>query len=93
MPTTTPQKPTAASTMQVKLYAPFTVYFNGPAHSFSAVNDTGPFDILPGHKNFMSLLNPGIVTVRQPGKADFVIKITEGLMHVKADQVTVFLAG
>ncbi len=93
MATTAVNKPAATTTMQVKVYAPFTVYFDGPAHSFSATNDTGPFDILPGHKNFMSLLNPGIVTVRQPGRPDFVIKITEGLMHVKADRVTVFLAG
>ncbi len=89
----TTQPPTQTSTMQVRIDAPFNVYFNGPANSFSAVNDTGPFDILPGHKNFMSLLNPGIVTVRRAGQPDFLIKITEGLMHVKADQLTVFLVG
>lgn len=85
--------PTAASTMHVKIYAPFTLYFDQPAISFSGVNDTGPFDILPGHKNFMSLLNPGLVTVRRRGQKDFVMKISQGLMHVKADQVTVFLTG
>ena len=84
---------TTGKTMRVKIYAPFSVYFDGPARSFSAINDTGPFDILPGHKNFMSLLNPSLVTVRRSDQPDFVIKITEGLMHVKADQVTVFLAG
>lgn len=81
------------SAIQVRIYAPFITYFNGPAKSLSAVNDTGPFDILPGHKNFMSLLNPSLLTVRRPDQPDFVIKITEGLMHVRADQVTVFLAG
>lgn len=79
--------------MHVKIYAPFTIYFDGPAQSFSGSNDTGPFDILPGHKNFMALLNAGIVTVRRGGQPDFLLKIATGLMHVKADQVTVFLTG
>lgn len=84
---------TTSTNMKVKIYAPFIIYFDGPADSFSAANDTGPFDILPGHKNFMSLLNTGIVTIRRSGQPDFLIKIAKGLMHVKADQVTVFLAG
>ncbi len=84
---------TPTATMRVKVYAPFVVYFDGPAASLTATNDTGLFDILPGHKNFMSLLNPGLITVRQQDKPDFIIKIAEGLMHVKADLVTVFLAG
>lgn len=79
--------------MRVKIYAPFKVYFDGPAASLSGTNETGPFDILPGHKNFMSLLNPDIVTVRQPGRPDFLIRVSQGLMHVKSDQVTIFLTG
>lgn len=78
-------------TMRVKIYAPYTVYFDGPAVSLSAANDTGPFDILPRHKNFMTLLRPGTITVRQVDKPDFVIKITQAVMHVKTDKVLVFL--
>ncbi len=77
--------------MHVKIYAPFKVYFDGQAESLSAANDTGPFDILVGHHNFLSLLKPGLVRVRSPGKPDFVLNISRGVMHVKADQVTVFL--
>ncbi len=85
--------PAAASvpTMKVKIYAPFEIYFEGEASSFSAVNLTGPFDVLPRHKNFMSLLQPGTITVRQSGKPDFSMNISRGIAHVKADQVTVFL--
>ena len=82
-----PQDPT----MHVKVYAPFRTYFDGGALSLSAINRTGPFDILPHHKNFMTLLIPGIITVRQPGKVDFKLRATRGVMHVKADRVTVFL--
>ena len=77
--------------MAVKIYAPFTTYFDGPAVSVSAVNDTGPFDILARHKNFMCLLKPGEVRVRQAGQKDFAMQVNQAVMHVKADKVTVFL--
>jgi F0F1-type ATP synthase epsilon subunit len=78
-------------TMHVKVYAPFKTYFDGDAYSLSAESGTGPFDILPHHKNFMSLLVPCTIKVRAPKKDDFNLKVSRGVMHVKADQVTVFL--
>lgn len=80
-----------SATMQVLVHAPLKVYFNGPANSVSAANDTGPFDILPGHKNFMTLLKPGRLTVRVSQRPDFNLEISRGVMHVKADKVIVFL--
>lgn len=77
-------------TMHVKVYSPFKVYFDGMALSISAVNDTGPFDILPQHHNFITLLNPCEVRIRTE-RADEKIQINKGVMHVKADQVIVFL--
>jgi F0F1-type ATP synthase epsilon subunit len=82
---------TGPTTMQVKVFAPFKIYFEGPAASISAVNETGAFDILPRHKNFMSLLKPCVLTVREPGKQDFAMDVDRGIMHVKTDKVTVFL--
>jgi F0F1-type ATP synthase epsilon subunit len=81
----------AMPTMQVKIYAPFKVYYDSSASSVSAKNGTGPFDILPHHKNFISLLQPCDVVVRQDGKPDYILPITRGIMHVKADKTTVFL--
>lgn len=83
--------PASQLTIQVKIYAPFNTYFDGPASSVSATNQTGPFDILPRHKNFMCLLKPGELRVRRAGAADFVMKIRQAVMHVKKDRVTVFL--
>lgn len=77
--------------MHAKIYAPFKVYFDGPALSLSATNRLGPFDILPRHHNFITLLQPGDISVRRPGQPDFVMPITKGVMHVKADEVKVFL--
>lgn len=79
------------SGIHIKIYAPFKTYYNGPADSLSAANETGPFDVLPHHKNFMSLLKPGPITVRQKGKPDFSMVIDRGVLHVTKDRVTVFL--
>lgn len=77
--------------MQVKIYAPLQTYFDGPADSVSATNDTGPFDVLARHKNFMCLLKPGEIRVRLVGKEDFSMQLNQAVMHVKSDKVTVFL--
>lgn len=83
--------PKQTATMHVKVYAPFKVYFDGEAYSVSAENETGPFDILPRHHNFMTLLSPCVINVRGTRGGEEKITIQRGIMHVKADQVIVFL--
>lgn len=77
--------------MEVKVHSPFREYYDGPAFSLSAENLTGPFDILPKHHNFISLLSPCEMVIRTVNKGDQRIKISGGIMHVKADKVIVFL--
>lgn len=85
------QTAVAAPTMHVKVHSPFKVYYDADAASLSAVNRTGPFDILPKHKNFMTLVSPCSLVVRAHGKPDFNLPVTRAVMHVKSDQITVFL--
>lgn len=77
--------------MEVKVYSPFHDYYDGPAFSISAENTTGPFDILPKHHNFISLLSPCELVLRTVNRGDQRIRISGGIMHVKADKVIVFL--
>lgn len=79
------------TSMRVKVWAPFKIYFDGPADSLSAINETGPFDVLSRHKNFISLLKSGPVVVRQRERQDFKFDIQRGIIHVKTNQVTVFI--
>ncbi len=76
--------------MRVRVHSPYQVYFDDSAISISGINDTGNFDILPGHHKFLTLLSPcelSIVTKEKQEK----IKIARGIMFVKEDRVTVFL--
>jgi F0F1-type ATP synthase epsilon subunit len=77
-------------TISVKIYAPFKVYFEGEAYSLSAVNGTGPFDVLPKHHNFLCMLVPCTLTVQSPDST-LNIKVNRALMHVKANRVVVFM--
>jgi hypothetical protein len=77
--------------MQVKVYSPFRDYYDGRAFSVSAANETGPFDILPKHHNFISLLTQCDLVIRTVEKGEQKVIISGGVMHVKADQVIVFL--
>ncbi len=77
--------------MSVKVSSPFRTYFDGMVFSISGENDTGPFDILPKHHNFISLLKACTLIIRTTKGEEQKIDISGGLMHVKADSVVVFL--
>lgn len=76
--------------MRIKVYSPYQTYYDELATSISAVNDTGPFDILKGHHRFLTLLSScELVIAGRNGEEK--IKISRGIMYVKEDRVTVFL--
>jgi hypothetical protein len=77
--------------MRVQVHSPFKDYYDGQAFSISAENATGPFDILPKHHHFISLLSACEINIRTVNKGEQRIRISGGLMHVKSDSVTVFL--
>lgn len=82
--------PVAREKVHIKVYSPFKTYFDEEAYSISAENDTGPFDILPKHHNFITLLNPCELVIERDG-GPMGIQISKGVMHVKADKIVVFL--
>lgn len=77
--------------LEVKVYAPFRVYFEGLARSVSAVNEVGPFDILPKHRNFLCMLVPCQLKINTLDDQIKSIRVNRALMHVTADRVVVFM--
>jgi F0F1-type ATP synthase epsilon subunit len=76
--------------LEVKLYSPFYTYFDGGAESVSAANETGPFDILPGHANFFTLLTPGDVHIKSAGE-DYTFAVSRGVVQVADNTVKLFV--
>lgn len=77
--------------MRVHIHSPYRNYYDGLVFSLSAKSATGPFDILPHHHNFISLLQPCEIIVRTVDEGERRIRISGGIIHVKSDQVIVFL--
>ncbi|MEK7594453.1 MAG: hypothetical protein AAB436_02340 [Patescibacteria group bacterium] len=84
-------KDNAKLSMEVLIHSPFREYYNGPAFSVTAENATGPFDILPQHHNFISLINACDIVVRTVSEGEQRFSVSGGIMHVKADKLVVFL--
>ena len=74
---------------KVKIFSPYQTYYQGEAVSLSANNRTGPFDILPGHINFFSLITNGAVVVNT-GFQQLEFQLTRGVVRVNCDEVTLF---
>jgi F0F1-type ATP synthase epsilon subunit len=66
-------------------------FYNGPALSLSSQNDTGPFDILPDHAHFVSLLNNATVTVLNDQGQTQQFLVHRGLISVRDNSVQVFV--
>ncbi|HEX5744091.1 MAG TPA: F0F1 ATP synthase subunit epsilon [Candidatus Saccharimonadales bacterium] len=81
----------AKSGMRVHIHSPYQNYYDGIAFSLSAESATGPFDILPHHHNFISLLPACEIVIRTVDQGERRIRISGGIIHVKANQVVVFL--
>lgn len=81
----------ATTSIHVKVYSPFQTYYDSEAQSISAENRTGPFDILARHHNFITLLVPCELDIKSTNGGDKKIAINRGVMHVRRNEVTVFL--
>lgn len=83
--------PKTATGLRIKVHSPYKTYFDEEATSISAVNSTGPFDILPRHHNFLTLLSPCELVIHTAMAGERHIRIARGVMHVQSNNVTVFL--
>ena len=71
--------------------APFHVYYEGEAASLSAFNKVGPFDVLPGHADFFSMLVPCEISIDNGKDKDPVtFEIRNGILTVRDDLVMLF---
>jgi F0F1-type ATP synthase epsilon subunit len=71
--------------------APFELYFEGPAKAVSGSNKVGPFDILPGHADFFSMLLPGDIIVEPLEGEPVTFSISNGIITVRDDEALLFV--
>ena len=77
-------------TLHVRITQATDVVWEGDAHAVSSVNSDGPFDVLPLHANFVTLLKDVPITV-QPVKGENVTyTFKQSVMHVQDNEVKVY---
>ncbi len=77
-------------TFDVKIMNSDAVLFKGKAKSVSSVNDTGKFDILPGHTNFISIIKEHLtLTTDTNNQKEF--DVDNGIVMVFENKLKVFL--
>lgn len=71
--------------------APFKVYYEGDAMSVSGANRVGPFDILPGHADFFSVMTPGEVIIETGAAEPVKFDINNGIVTARDNEIMMFL--
>lgn len=90
-----PQIPQADDLMRrdklfITVKSPDNTVFTGEAVALSSLNDVGPFDVLPRHENFISILSTKIVIYFEKNqKQEF--QIQKGIIKARQNVVQVFL--
>jgi len=79
-----------SSELKVRVLAPSSKLYEGPAVSITATNKVGPFDILAGHANFFSLLSSSVIVINTGSQA-LQFPVSEGLLKVRSNVVTLFV--
>lgn len=69
-----------------------TILYDGEASALSSINERGPFDILPHHENFISLIKEKI-TLRFNGREEKSWQFTVAILKAYNDVINVFVEG
>ena len=64
--------------------------WEGVAHSISSKNSAGPFDILPGHANFVTMVKNEPIIIRENSKEDKTFVYKTAVITVKDNKVEIY---
>ena len=77
--------------LKVRVISPRQDLFAGQALSVSSVNSVGPFDILPEHAKFVTLVENQKVVLRLVDKTIKEFSFGLAIIHVHENQVNIFI--
>jgi F-type H+-transporting ATPase subunit epsilon len=74
--------------VKLQIATPEKIVFDAEADDLLLNAEKGQLNILERHANFVSFLQPGPVTIKSKGKEVGRYTLSEGVMKVEGDQVT-----
>lgn len=81
---------TSQNLLKVAVMSPDALVFEGEVFSVTSFNDKGTFDVLPQHKNFISLITT-LVRIRFKDGTQKEIPIQRGVLRVYQNRADVYL--
>ena len=76
--------------LYITIKSPDKTVFSGEGIALSSVNDVGPFDVLPRHENFISILGKKIVIFQDKNQKQE-LEIEKGIIKARQNRVQIFL--
>lgn len=77
-------------TLMVKVRSREGLLFDGRVYAISSTNDIGPFDVLPLHANFVSVIQNFLIITLVDGSKKH-IQVDKGLIRVRENKADIFL--
>jgi F0F1-type ATP synthase epsilon subunit len=76
--------------LQVEVRSRQGLIYEGELEAVTSYNTVGPFDVLPRHSNFISMINKKLILRQHDGRTDE-ITLDNGVMMVEENKVYIFL--
>lgn len=76
--------------LHVRIISPQQLILETEALSVSSKNAQGPFDILPQHANFISIIENSPIVVRVPSQKPLTFNFPLAIVMVTANQVNIY---
>lgn len=79
-----------SQTLKVLIRSRSKNFFTGEVYSVSSKNEKGPFDVLPQHAQFVTLLTGNIV-LDKGLPTEKTIEVDKGVLNVLGDKIDVYV--
>lgn len=76
--------------INIKITSPKEVVWEGSAIAISSVNSEGPFDVLPGHANFITLIKDKPIIIHKKG-VDKKFKFKRAVLYNRNDKIVIYI--
>jgi F-type H+-transporting ATPase subunit epsilon len=76
--------------LSVRITSPDHVIWEGNAKSVSSKNSDGPFDILPEHANFVTVIEQNPITIRTTEKKPLIYTFGQSVIYAHDNTVNIY---
>jgi len=77
-------------TLSTQVQSPDKMLYAGPVYAVSSWNETGPFDVLPYHIHFISIIRKAIILHKADGSEEK-IPLDTGIIKVADNVINIYI--